>query len=450
MNKNSLFIEYRNVAELLAYPGNLRVHNRSQKRKLRACLQKFGVVTPIIINDDNVVVDGHAVLKEWTELGNDQIPVVVVRGRGSLDVRALRLALNRIPQDAKWNQPQLKAEVQDFLEIAYDVSITGFDQVEIDMVLATDDVPSGAVEDAPPRPNPNALAVSKLGDLWILGKHRITCGDSRNAATLARLMGSTAAQMVFTDPPFNVPVRTISGLGKHKHREFEMASGEMTRDEFTLFLQTFLEGALVHLRDGGLAYVCMDWKHQWELLTAADNLGLRQMNLCVWSKTTPGMGSFYRSSHELIHIFKKGDAPHVNNFELGKNGRSRSNVWTYRGMNVPGAERDELLALHPTVKPRALVADAIKDVTRRNDVVLDPFLGSGTTVIAAEDTGRRCYGIELDPLYIDTAIRRWQAHTGGEAILAGTETTFDELEEKGRQTQQLLLPPPAPTSNEEV
>ena len=206
---------------------------------------------------------------------------------------------------------------------------------------------------------------------------------------------------------------------------------------------------MLHVKDGGLAYVCMDWKHQRELLTAADNLGLRQMNLCVWAKTNPGMGSFYRSSHELIHIFKKGDAPHINNFELGKSGRSRSNVWNYRGMNIPGSERDELLALHPTVKPRALVADAIKDVTRRNDVVLDPFLGSGTTVIAAEDTGRRCYGVELDPLYADTIIRRWQSHTGGQAVLAGARITFDALEERGSEMQQLLLPPPTHSSDEE-
>ena len=449
MNKNSLSIEYRNVAELLAYSGNLRNHNRAQKRKILACLKKFGQVLPIAIDPNNVVIDGHAVLKAWEELGNDQIAVIVVRGRNPDDIRALRLALNRISEEAKWNQPALRTELKGLIEISYDMSITGFDQVEIDMVLATDDSPSGAVEDVPPEPDPSTPAVSKLGDLWILGTHRIICGDSRNAATLALLMGSTSAQMVFTDPPYNLAVRTISGLGKHKHREFAMASGEMLPPQFTGFLQTTLGTTMLHVKDGGLAYVCMDWKHQRELLTAADNLGLRQMNLCVWAKTNPGMGSFYRSSHELIHIFKKGDAPHVNNWELGKKGYSRSNVWHYRGMNVPGAERDELLALHPTVKPLALVSDAIKDVTHRNDVVLDSFLGSGTTVIAAEITGRRCYGVELDPLYVDTVIRRWQAQTGGQAVLAGTKTTFDELEERGSQTQQLLLPPPAHSSDEE-
>jgi DNA modification methylase len=448
MNKNSLSTDYRNTAELKAYEGHLRIHNRAKRRKLQACLRRFGQITPIIIDQDNVVIDGHAVLEEWTKLGNDQIAVVVARGHNPADIRALRLALNRIPQEAKWNEPNLRAEIQGLIEIAYDVSLTGFDQVEIDMVLSIDEPRSGAVEIAPPQLNPAATAVSKLGNIFLLGPHRVLCGDARDEVALARLMSSAKAHMVFTDPPYNVAVSTVSGLGKNKHREFVMGSGEFSRVEFYGFLKASLYVTTSHLVDGGLAYVCMDWKHQIELLTAADSLGLRQMNLCVWAKSNPGMGSFYRSSHELVHIFKKGEAPHTNNFELGKQQRSRSNVWNYRGMNVPGAERDELLAMHPTVKPLALVADAIKDVTHRSSIVLDPFLGSGTTVIAAEVTGRICYAVELDPLYVDTAIRRWQSHTGCEAVLEGTRTTFNELEE--RSSQQLLLPPPEQSSGEEA
>ncbi len=449
MSKNSLSIEYRDVSDLKEYGGNPRAHNRAQRRKLHVCLEKFGQIAPIIIDDKNVVIDGHAVLKAWAALGNDQIAVVVVRGRDEADVKALRLALNRISEDTKWNPTQLKAEIEGLVKIQYDLSVTGFEQVEIDMTLATDVMPSGAVEDGVPAPNPSALAITKPGNLWLLGPHRIICGDSRSPHTLTRLMGSTAAQMVFTDPPYNVQIQSISGLGKHKHREFAMASGEMTRSQFTTFLQSFFDSTILHVADGGLIYVCMDWKHQRELLTAADNLGLQQLNLCVWAKSNPGMGTFYRSAHELIHIFKKGAAPHINNFELGKKGYSRANVWNYRGMNVPGAERDELLALHPTVKPLALVVDAIKDVTHRNAVVLDPFLGSGTTIIAAEATGRCGHGVELDPLYVDTAIRRWQSRTGEQAVLAGTNMTFDELEEQSFRSEQLLLPPPSRSSDEE-
>lgn len=303
--------------------------------------------------------------------------------------------------------------------------------MEIDFHLDTDPPRPGELEDAPPPVDPGALAVSQPGDLWKLGgNHRVLCGDAKSGDAVARLMGGETAQHCFTDPPYNVAIAGfVSGLGRNKHREFAEASGEMPSGEFVTFLVAFLAAAAAHLADGAVLHVCMDWRHVGELSEAGRASGLRLLNICVWTKTNPGMGSFYRSQHELVFVFKKGDGPFRNNVQLGAKGRSRSNVWSYRGMNVPGNDRDDLLATHPTVKPVRLVADAILDVTKRGDIVLDPFLGSGTTLIAAEDMGRRCVGIEIDPLYVDASIRRWQAHTGYAAVHCETGEAFDDRAE---------------------
>lgn len=254
---------------------------------------------------------------------------------------------------------------------------------------------------------------------------QVICGDARDPQVCADLMGTDTARMMFSDPPYNVKIGGhVCGLGRTVHREFAMACGEMDKAQFTAFLGAFLTAASAGLTDGAVLFICMDWRHLPELFAAAEAEGLIPLNMCVWAKTNAGMGSFYRSQHEMILAVKKGTAPHINTFELGRKGRSRSNLWTYRGMNVLGAERDDLLKLHPTVKPVALVADAIKDVSHRGDIVLDPFLGSGTTLIAAHETGRRCFGIEYDPAYVDLIVRRWLDHTGGTAILAGAGESF--------------------------
>jgi DNA modification methylase len=234
--------------------------------------------------------------------------------------------------------------------------------------------------------------------------------------------------MVFTDPPYNVAIAGhVSGLGHVQHAEFPMASGEMSEAAFTAFLTTILARIETHSADGAIAYVCIDWRHLYELLTAGRATGLALKNLCVWAKTNAGMGTFYRSQHELVAVFKVGTAPHINSFELGQFGRRRTNVWTYPGVNSFGAGRDAALSMHPTVKPVALVADTIKDCSKRNGLILDPFLGSGTTVIAAEITGRRAAGLELDPRYVDCVIRRWQQATGDAAVLAASEETFEAV-----------------------
>lgn len=433
---NSLQIEHRNWAELKPYPNTPRIHTPKQRRKLEAILRRFGQIAPILIDEKDVIVDGHLVAEVWKDLGNDQIAVLVVRGRKEEDIQALRLAVNRLSEDAGWDQAKLKAELETLIEVGYDLDLLAFDTIEIDMALSTADPSTGVVEDAPKAVDPTATPVSRVGDLFVAGKHRILCGDARDGEAVKRLMASETARVVATDPPYNVPIKgNVSGLGKASHREFAMASGEMSSEAFKGFLQAFLMGTTACLVDGGLIYTFMDWRHLPELFAAYALAGLTPMNLCVWAKTNAGMGTFYRSQHEMVLIGKHGTAPHTNNFELGKKGRSRSNLWTYRGMNVVGRERDELLKVHPTVKPVAMFADILKDVTAPGEIVLDPFLGSGTTVIAAEETGRRCFGIELDPLYVDAIICRYEDFTGQPVVHAEIGLTFDQLRH-ARQSEE--------------
>ena len=436
MIKNELAIAYRKICDLRPYPNALRIHTRSQRRKAKSLLRRFGQVAPIIIDFQGVIVDGHLIFDEAKALGYDEVATITVDRRNEAEVRALRLALNRLPQDSKWDNARLRAEFEELLEITFDFSLTGFDQVEIDMVLSLEEPTSAGVEDAPPVMDPNAIPVSRDGDVWLMNAHRLICGDARKPQVLAKLVGDASAQMVFTDPPYNVKIEGhVSGLGGTKHREFAMASGELSRVQFIEFLMSSVSALLPGLQSGGLLYICMDWRHLCDLQSAVEQLGLTPMNLSVWAKTNAGMGTFYRSQHELVYVVKKGAEPHINNFELGKKGRSRTNVWHYSGMNVVGRGRDDLLKLHPTVKPVALVADAIRDVSHRNGIVLDPFLGSGTTLIAAQDTGRRCFGVEYDALYVDLAVRRWMDHTGGIATLAETGETFEQREERVRFLQ---------------
>jgi DNA modification methylase len=263
------------------------------------------------------------------------------------------------------------------------------------------------------------------------------CGNAQNTGDFRLLMAGSAAAMVITDPPYNVRIASVQGRGRIKHRNFGQAAGEMSEEQFTLFLRTAIALLIEHSRSGSIHFIFMDWKHIGELLAAARPLYDEWKNLVVWSKTNAGQGSCYRSQHELIFVFKNGSAPYVNNFELGQNGRTRSNVWSYAGVNSFRAGRMDELKLHPTVKPAALVADAMRDCSRRGDIILDPFMGSGTTIVAAESVGRVAYGIELDPLYVDVAIRRWQKFTGRDAVHARTGETFDELAARRRPAAEI-------------
>ena len=430
--RNTIEIVHLPIGKVKPAPNHARTHNRKQRRKLAALLRKFGQVTPILVDAENVIIDGHAVHAGLIELGYDEIAAVVVYNRDPNEIRALRLALNRVPQGAGWNDAVLGDELRALLDLGFEMELTGFDAVEIDMALSIDEPGAGAIEaesaeDLAPPSQPVVMA----GDIYRLGRHTIACGDARDAHLIRVLAGTRRVRLVFTDPPYNVKVDGfVSGLGKTHHADFAMASGEMTKVEFATFLGRFVEALVPVLADGAILFVCMDWRHIGEVLDAGARQGLTLKNLCVWTKSNAGMGTFYRSQHELVFVFKYGEAPHQNNFELGQHGRMRSNVWAYRGVNAFGPNREELLGFHPTVKPVLMIADALKDVSRRGDLVLDPFLGSGSTLIAAEETGRSCVGVELDPGFVEVAIRRWEKQTGQDAVHVETGETVTERIER--------------------
>jgi DNA modification methylase len=342
------------------------------------------------------------------------------------------IADNKLAENAGWDRALLALELQELtVHLDFDVTVTGFETAEIDLLISDLDGESPDEADEVPEIDRSAPAVSRPGDLWHIGDHRLLCGDSLKTDSYMALLGGQSAQMVFTDPPYNVVIDGhVSGLGKVKHREFAMASGEMSTQEFSRFLETVFMRLAEFSSDGSLHFICMDWRHMRELLDAAAKPYSELKNLCVWSKTNAGMGSLYRSQHELIFVFKNGTAPHINNVELGRFGRNRTNVWHYRGATSFGKDRESDLEMHPTVKPVAMVADAILDCSRRGSIVLDAFAGSGTTLIAAEKTGRRGYGIELDCHYIDTIIRRFEEIFGLKAVHAESELNFEQLKTK--------------------
>lgn len=432
--KNALEIVYLSATAIKPSPHAARQHSGAQRRKLKAILRQFGQVVPLPLDAaTGTLIDGHAVFDALVELGHDEIAVVQLENRSEPEVRALRLALNRVAQDAVWDNAKLRGEFEYLITVGFDLDLSGFEAVEIDMVLSIDTPTANTVEeemldDIEPMAGP---AVARLGDVFDLGGHKLGCGDARDATFIRGLVADKTVACVFTDPPYNVPIDGfVSGLGKTRHREFAMGTGEMSRDQFVAFLSATVAAIKPVLADGAILYLCMDWRHGGELCEAAAQNGLEQKNLCVWVKSNAGMGSFYRSQHELIFVFKHGEGPHQNNFGLGAGGRTRSNVWQYRGVNAFGKDRMDLLGIHPTVKPVAMIADALRDVTRRGDVVLDAFLGSGSTLIAAEETGRVCIGVEIDPVYVDAAIRRWQKRTGKNAVHAATGETFNAIAER--------------------
>lgn len=429
--KNHLEMHLTPISEVRVSPHAVRTHSPASIRKLVRNIERLGLVSPILIEEGGYVVDGHARLEAAIKAGLSHVPSIDVSHLPEPARRALRLSMNRLAEEGVWDKKALARELRYLVEIGYEVDLTGFETVEIENTLEIDNGAPGDVEQIDARLVVEK-PVSKFGDIWILGKgpsaHRVACGDSRDESLLQTLFEDQSAGLCFTDPPYNVPIEGfVSGLGRAVHPEFAMASGEMTKAQFAAFLRAILSVILVRLKAGGLAYVCMDWRHIADLVTAAEAIDLELVNVAVWVKTNPGMGSFLRSQHEFVAIFKRAGEKHRNNVELGKHGRSRSNVWQYRGVNVMGPER-HLLGEHPTVKPSAMVADAIRDTSQPGDVVFDPFLGSGTTLLAAERCNRVCYGIEIEPRFVDLAIRRWEAETGRAAIRSTDGLTFDEVQ----------------------
>ena len=429
-------IELVSINDLQPYPRNARTHSKKQIRQIADSIRRFGFVNPPLVDDNNQIIAGHGRVEAAKLLGLTEVPILRVSHLSEADKRAYILADNRLAEMAGWDREILATELQGLIDLDFEVELTGFETPEIDILL--DDAaeagshPSGPEDDVPAPPSPHE-AVSRAGDLWTLGSHRLLCGTALDAAAYDTLLAGERAEMVFTDPPYNVPIDGhVSGLGRIRHREFAMASGEMSEAEFTRFLEKVFGCLDGHSVDGSIHFVCMDWRHLWEALQAGRAIYTELKNLAVWNKTNGGMGSFYRSKHELVFVWKSGKEPHINNFELGQHGRYRTNVWDYAGVNTIRPGRLEELALHPTVKPVAMVVDAIKDCSRRKGLILDPFMGSGTTLIAAERTGRQAYGIELDPTYVDVALRRWQTYAGKSAMLVATNQPFEEVEEQRR------------------
>ena len=433
-------IAWHPVSDLKPYPRNPRTHSKAQIRQIAASIEEFGFTNPILVVSDGGIIAGHGRLEAAKLLGLNRVPVIQLDHLSEAQKRAYVIADNRLAEKAGWDQELLVLELQGLLEfdLDFDVEITGFETAEIDLLIeGLADQGEEDQADVLPEIDPNKPPVSQPGDLWLLGSHRLLCGNALEAESYVRLMDGAQAQMVFIDPPYNVKIDgNVCGSGRIKHREFAMASGEMSETEFTTFLEKVFGHLASHSTNGAIHFIFMDWRHFHELLTAAREIYAGLKNLCVWAKTNGGMGSLYRSQHELVAVFKNGTAPHINNIELGRHGRNRTNVWTYPGVNSLSPERMTELALHPTVKPVALIADAILDCSKRGGIVLDAFAGSGTTLIAAEKTGRRGYGIELDPVYIDVAIERFQKLTGTDATHVETGMTFAEVKSQRLDTKE--------------
>jgi DNA modification methylase len=419
-------VEYVSVAQLKPNPRNARRHSKKQIHQIAASIREFGFNSPLIVDENGVVLIGNGRYLAALQLGLKMVPVIRLVDLTEEQKKAYAITDNRIGLNSSWDDEVLAATFKelDLTSIGFDLEITGFDTAEIDLMI--DGAPSKRKADAADIvPAVQSTAITRTGDLWLLGEHKLLCADSRDPSAYRELMGDERARMVFTDPPYNVPIDGhVGGLGAIKHREFAMASGEMTPTEFEAFLATIFERMTAVSVDGAIHYVCMDWRHLGEVVGAGKGIYSEMKGLCVWNKDNGGMGSFYRSKHELVFVFKVGGAAHVNTVELGRSGRYRTNVWDYAGVNTLRAGRAEELAMHPTVKPVALVIDAIKDCSRRGDLVLDPFSGSGTTIMAAQKSGRRARAIELDPLYVDVAVRRWQNLTGQTAVLDCLGTKF--------------------------
>lgn len=424
-------IEQTPISDLKPYPNNVHTHSDKSIGRLADSISEFGFVVPAIIDSENSVIAGHGRIEAAKRLMLNTIPTICADHLTPAQVKAFRIADNKLAELSDWNEDALRIELGELMdlslagELEFSLDITGFEIPEIDIIIGGAGEETAEDAETVETPDPAKPVVTRPGDLWLLGDHKILCGNSLETQSYQRVLDGEPCGMVFTDPPYNVPVNghVRSGNGGD-HREFAMASGEMTDSEFRAFLADVTAQLFNQLTDGGIGMACMDWRHIEELIAAGKAAGFELINLCIWNKSNGGMGSLYRSKHEMVAVFKKPGAAHINNVELGKHGRNRTNVWDYAGVNTFGAGRKADLVDHPTVKPTALVADALMDVSHRGDVVLDAFGGSGATLLAAEKTGRRARLIELDPAYVDVAIRRWQELTGKDAVLAATDETF--------------------------
>lgn len=430
-----LAISYRSIDQLQLSSNNPRIHSDRQVRQVARSIEEFGFIVPVLVDHQMRVVAGHGRCQAGKLLGLTEVPTISLEYLTEAQSQAFRIADNKLTENAAWDDKLLAGQLKALSEadLDFSVDVTGFEVGEIDVLVeGLAPAPEGELDPADALAETNTSAqVSKPGDLWLLGHHRVYCGNSLNEHSFVTLMQDRRAAIVITDPPYNLAVSQVTGLGTIRHNNFRMAAGEMTEAEFTDFLAQVCNLLARHSLDGSIHFLFMDWRHMGEILQAGKQVYSELKGLCVWTKNNAGMGSLYRSQHELVFVFKSGREAHCNNVQLGQYGRYRTNVWQYAGINSFSRTTEEgnLLELHPTVKPVALVADAIMDCSVRCDIVLDPFLGSGTTVIAAERTGRVCYGMELDPVYVDTTVRRWQVFSGLVATDAISGHSFADLEQ---------------------
>lgn len=403
------------IKDLKPYHKNARTHSPKQIRQIAKSIQQFGFVNPVLIDKENTILAGHGRVEAAKLAGLTEVPAVCISHLTPAQKKAYILADNRLAELAGWEKDLLRVELEELqaIDCDFDLTVTGFDTADIDVILQPDNAPKA--EEAPFL-GQDIPARVQAGQLWRLGAHKLLCADATQPDSYKRLLAGEKAHLVLTDPPYNVKISGHVRSGKN-HQEFAMASGEMTETEFTSFLSTVFAHLQASSQAGSLHYVFMDWRHIREILTAAQGIFSELKNLCVWNKLSGGMGSLYRSQHELVFVFKNGKSPHTNNIELGRHGRYRTNVWDYPGIFINNKVNKANIHLHPTVKPVGLLADVILDASPRKGIVLDPFGGSGSVLLAAERTGRQARLMELEPHYCDVILYRWEQQTGQKTVL---------------------------------
>lgn len=414
---------------LKANPAAVGVHPKQQIKKLRRSIERTGTLAPPVVDENYVILSGHARV-EAVSAQSAAIPIVQIFGLSEAQKRMFLLSDNRISEDARLDRERLAEQIPEltalFQDAGFEISDTGFEIAEFD-ALTVDFSDQNEVDDPIDPTSLQEPIILRPGDLFQLGEHRIAVGDARDAELLDRLLAGTAVECAFLDVPYNLAQAALSSRGKVQHADFAFASGEMNQQEYVTFLSAALGNAARVSAPGAVHFICIDWRHVQSMIAAASSIYGEYLNLVVWNKTNAGQGGLYRNQHELIGVFRVGQARHLDNVQMGRHGRNRSNVWTYPGANGFGAERMANLATHPTVKPVQLVADALKDVTRLGAMVLDTFVGSGTTILAGEQVGRRVRAVEIEPRYAQIAIRRWERITGRAAVCVETGATVDDL-----------------------
>lgn len=426
-------IEEVAIDRLTLPPRELRNHPRRLIEALKTSIRTYGFLSVIIADDEDIVRAGAARLEAAKQCGMRTVPVMRTGNLSEAKLRAFQVNDNKLAELAKWNSSALTLELKELSDLLIledpnlTIEITGFETVEVDQLILDNETETVDPADTVPDLDPAETTISQPGDLWKLGDHLLICEDGRDLKALERLMGADRADVAILDPPYNLHAKDIGGRGSIQHKNFVMASGEMSSSQFESFLNDSFSAAAAFSRNGALNYSFMDWRHLRELIVAGNGVYDAFINVAVWVKSNAGQGSFYRSQHEHIGVFRVGEAAHVNNIQLGRHGRSRTNVWHYPGANSFGSGRMADLRDHPTVKPVALICDILRDCTRRNDIALDTFCGSGTIILAAERLGRRARAVEIEPRFVDVTIRRFQSFSGKDAVHLETGRTFDEI-----------------------